>query len=155
MLRGLAVGRPPHYLVVVRRGKTELFEQLKRELAREPYPATLIWYRRQGDRRRAEAPVTVDRRRHDERRADPDASWHTHHFVVASTTSPPIGLSDAYSNPVAVTQTAVNWAFLDRFAAGRPRPGVLAAAMLALRLRATLAEQSRTPTLGHPASPSA
>jgi hypothetical protein len=140
---------------VVRRGKTELFGQLKRELAREPYPATLIWDRRQGDRRRAEASVSVDRRRHDDRRTEPDASWHTHDFVVASTTTPPIGLAEAYSNPVAVTQTAVNWAFLDRFAAGRPRPGVLAAAMLALRLRATLAEQARTAMLGQPASPTA
>jgi hypothetical protein len=135
------VSWPAHYLVVVRDGQKQVFEQLKRALAREPHPTTLIWDRRRGDRRAVTSAVKRDRRR-DQRRATPDATWETHHFVVASTTTP-TDLLDAYRNPVAATHTpgeATPRGLSRHPGVARLRQAVLAAAMLARRLRALLGD---------------
>ena len=97
MLTPRGMGRFPQYLVVVRTGETQLFEDLKEQLAREPYPAALIWDRRRRDRRVVVRDVAADRRT-DHRRAPPDATWETHGFVVTETDQPP---PNAVSNRLA------------------------------------------------------
>ncbi len=93
----------PQYLVVVRAGETQLFEDLKDQLAREPYPAALIWDRRRRDRRVVVRDVAVDRRA-GRRRASPDATWETHGFAVDETDRPPL---DAVPNKLAALTPAV------------------------------------------------
>jgi hypothetical protein len=86
----------PRYLVIVRAGDTELFEALKAQLAREPYPVGLIWDRRGGDRRTRPGSAT-DERRTEERRVG-DAMWEEMGFRVTETNALP---PDATMNRVA------------------------------------------------------
>jgi hypothetical protein len=100
------MGRFPHYLVVVRDGETQLFEDLKTQLAREPYPAVLIW-----DRRRAERRTTAQRvgreRRIGERRTAPDPMLETDGFLVTVTADPPVdGIRNALASVTAPADTA-------------------------------------------------
>jgi hypothetical protein len=132
----------PRYLVIVRDGDTELFEALKAQLAREPYPVGLVWDRRGSHRRAGRATVSDDRRT-GERRRPGDATWESLGFMVTETdTLPP----EATVNPVASLMSDIG--------AGRPpgrrdqRPGrSLAVRMFARHLEAALRDlrQSRDP----------
>jgi len=80
--------RRPRYIVIVRRGETRLYEELQTNLDRWPEGTTVIWDRRERDRRVITQDVTIERRRR-QRRAEPDSMWYTHGFVVVETTEPP------------------------------------------------------------------
>jgi hypothetical protein len=68
------------YLVVVRRGETEVFRRLVAHF--QGYgEVTVIWDRRQGDRRGAEREVGAERRGAD-RRVTPAAAWEQAKFVL-------------------------------------------------------------------------
>ncbi len=105
------MGRFPHFLVVVRDGETQLFEDLKTQLAREPYPALLIWDRRRRERRQSIHPVLVERRG-GERRTAPEPTLESEGFIVTLTADPPPG---AIRNGLAsVTASANGATMLDR-----------------------------------------
>jgi hypothetical protein len=77
-------GQPPKspvsvpLLVIVRRGATERFALLERELAEDT--VRIVWDRRVRDRRRGGAPR--DERRQGERRSGPPSSWSTLDFTI-------------------------------------------------------------------------
>jgi hypothetical protein len=80
--------RDPHYpiptgsnVVVVRRGARDLFTRLT-AIAR---PGTVVWDRRVTERRTADRPGAVNRRRHDRRQATP-RTWVTQDYLVAPLT---------------------------------------------------------------------
>jgi hypothetical protein len=75
-------------VVIVRRGETRLFQELQSSLDRWPEGTTVMWDRRQGDRRIALQEVTIERRRR-QRRTEPDSMWYTHGFIVVETSEPP------------------------------------------------------------------
>jgi hypothetical protein len=79
--------RRPHYLVIVKRGETRLFEELQGSLDRWPEGTAIVWDRRERDRRAESREVDLDRRRR-QRRAEPDAMWYTHGFIVVETSQP-------------------------------------------------------------------
>jgi len=126
------MGRFPHYLIIVRDGETQLFEDLKAQLAREPYPAALIWDRRQGDGR-ARAEADGPDRRADERRAPPDPTLETDGFIVTVTAEPP---AEAIRNELASVTPSRDGAAppSDRGAT------IFALRMFALNLRSKLRE---------------
>jgi hypothetical protein len=64
-------------LVVVQRGKRDLFERLTL-IAREG--VTVVWDRRLGERRRTDRPAAADRRRQELRQAPP--AWDATGFLV-------------------------------------------------------------------------
>ncbi len=89
MLRAwLLTVRRPRYLVIVRRGETRLYEELQNNLDRWPEGTTVIWDRRERDRRVIMQDVILERRRR-QRRSEPDSMWYTHGFIVVETTDPP------------------------------------------------------------------
>ncbi|HEV8676198.1 MAG TPA: hypothetical protein VGX21_19350 [Methylomirabilota bacterium] len=90
MAQGVLVrfGVRPRYVVIVRRGETRLFLELQGSLDRWPEGTTVVWDRRQTDRRVAVQGVSIDRRRR-QRRTEPDSMWYTHGFIVVETTEPP------------------------------------------------------------------
>jgi hypothetical protein len=110
MLPSKAVRRPSHYLVIVRAGQAAIFEALKRDLAQEPHPATLIWDRR------STAPEGKPDRSRSERRAMPDSTWQTHGFLVVEADRSLLDLGDAFPNPAAEAQRQMD---LYRAASGR------------------------------------
>ncbi len=89
----------PYYLVVVRAGEAELFDALREGLAREPYPAILMWDRRQRDRR-VLVRAAAERRRV-QRRAAPDAKWKTAGFIVVELNRAPDVPDTCYINAAA------------------------------------------------------
>ena len=68
----------PACLVVVRRGERDLYEQLTL-IARDT--VTVVWDRRQAERRRADRPTEAERRRQD-RRQPSSSTWATSGFLV-------------------------------------------------------------------------
>lgn len=76
--------RPPRWLIVVRRERRDLYENLRRSFEPESGVAVIL-DRREEERRKATASVEPDRRRKD-RRAAPTAteldSWETAGFRV-------------------------------------------------------------------------
>jgi hypothetical protein len=68
----------PPCLVVVRRGEDDLYEQLS-TIARDN--VTVVWDRRQGERRTAGGPTGAERRRQD-RRQPPSSTWGMLGFLV-------------------------------------------------------------------------
>ena len=81
--------------MIVRRGQTERYRSLTETFGRDPINATVMWDRREHDRRRDARPSTSERRRRD-RRAPLPSTWQTLDFVVAkpaaavpSPTTPP------------------------------------------------------------------
>ncbi len=75
-----AAGPPPR-LVVVRQGNLQLYERLA-AIARRGI--TVIWDRRQTERRATERPAAVDRRRKTRRRPTPE-TWSALGFLVVQT----------------------------------------------------------------------
>jgi hypothetical protein len=75
-------------VVIVRRGETQLYQELLNSLDRWPEGTTVMWDRRERERRVISQGVTIDRRRR-QRRSEPDSMWYTHGFVVIETTEPP------------------------------------------------------------------
>jgi hypothetical protein len=77
---------PPPRLVVVQRGETELAERL-RIIARPGVP--VIWDRRMGERRAVNRSTPRDRRRRgQDRRSLPPASWGALRFLIVRPTEP-------------------------------------------------------------------
>jgi hypothetical protein len=74
------------YLAVVRRGDSEVFRRLVAQFQHHP-EVTVIWDRRQGDRRAAPADVALERRRAD-RRVTPAADWTAARFILAPRATP-------------------------------------------------------------------
>jgi hypothetical protein len=75
-------------VVIVRRGEPQLYQALLDGLDRWPEGTTVMWDRRERERRRISQDVTLERRqRH--RRAEPESMWYTHGFIVVETTEPP------------------------------------------------------------------
>jgi hypothetical protein len=146
-----AVWQAPHYLIIVRAGLTQVFDALKQHLAQEPYPTTLIWDRRRGDRRVKSLGGGPGRRR-SERRAPPDSIWETHGFVVAEMERPPLEGTDAYRNPAADAERGA-----DLYRPARPESELpqrdrfgrlVGLKMFQLRLRAKVEESHRAHTVG-------
>jgi hypothetical protein len=79
---GYRVGPPerrvPPRLVVVQRGEHPLYARLTAMARRD---ATVLWDRRQRERRTTDWPATVDRRRRD-RRQPPPVTWPVLRFLV-------------------------------------------------------------------------
>jgi hypothetical protein len=68
-------------LVIVRRWKTERFGALARAFAGEP-EVTIVWDRRQSDRRRDPGAGEMDRRAGRDRRRAPPSTWTSMDFLV-------------------------------------------------------------------------
>jgi hypothetical protein len=66
-------------VIIVRRGCRERFEQLRQVFSEED--VTVLWDRREGDRRRRQTAVALDRRVRDRRRPPP-RSWTALDFIV-------------------------------------------------------------------------
>jgi hypothetical protein len=77
-----------HFLVVVRSGREEVFQDLTETF--RGFPATVIWDRRRRERRVAGQQVAVERR-HRQRRADPRDTWRTLGFIIIESEGPPEG----------------------------------------------------------------
>jgi hypothetical protein len=78
------------YLLIVRRGETQLYHELQNTLDRWPDGTTVMWDRRLQDRRVLVQQVTIERRIR-QRRAEPDSMWYTHRFIVVETARRPTG----------------------------------------------------------------
>lgn len=65
--------------MVVRRGALKRFDALKKKTA--DLPVVVIWDRRKGERRAAQADVAADRRLND-RRQKPSFTWDLADFLV-------------------------------------------------------------------------
>ena len=75
------------HLVIVRRGEVGRFEALATTFYGEP-EVTVVWDRRQGERRGGRChPPTPDRRTRD-RRGPPPASWIALAFLVTAAKAP-------------------------------------------------------------------
>ena len=74
------------YLVVVQRGEQALYARL----AATPWKArvSVIWDRRQGERRTTYGPSRVDRRRQDRRGLPPD-TWSAMSYLMVDQLGPP------------------------------------------------------------------
>ena len=75
--------------LVVRRGALWRFNTLKRKTAE--LPVTVLWDRRQAERRSASAEVRGERRRSTDRRQKPPFTWELADFVVVGQTSTAAG----------------------------------------------------------------
>jgi hypothetical protein len=76
------VRQAPPCLVVVRRGERDLYERLA-AIARDN--VTVVWDRRQSERRKVDGPAGTERRRQD-RRQPPSPTWGTLGFLVVQFT---------------------------------------------------------------------
>jgi hypothetical protein len=74
------------YLAVVRRGDTDVFRRLVAQFQHQP-EVTVIWDRRESDRRATPDDVAVERRRAD-RRLAPPADWTAARFILAPRVTP-------------------------------------------------------------------
>jgi hypothetical protein len=72
------------YLAVVRRDQPDVFERVRKMIDGED--VSLLWDRRQAERRATWVPVSPDRRRGDRRRS-PESTWVMLGFVI--TPAPP------------------------------------------------------------------
>jgi hypothetical protein len=72
-----------HYLVVVRRGETELLKTLRREFRQAPN-VRIIWDRRSQERRATEDKAPGAERRRRDRRSRPPAVWDVGYLLVRS-----------------------------------------------------------------------
>lgn len=73
--------------MIVRRGETQLYQELLNGLDRWPEGTTVMWDRREHERRVISQEVTIERRRR-QRRSEPESMWYTHGFIVIETTEP-------------------------------------------------------------------
>ena len=69
-------------MMIVRRGQTERYRSLMETFGRDPINATVMWDRRDHDRRQDTQPSATERRRRDRRTPLP-GTWQTLDFVVA------------------------------------------------------------------------
>jgi hypothetical protein len=74
------------YLAVARPGDTDVYRRLVAHFQHHP-EVTVIWDRRQGDRRAAPVDVALERRRAD-RRLTPPADWTAARFILAPRATP-------------------------------------------------------------------
>lgn len=74
-------------LMIVRRGQTDRFRSLQETFGREPIAATVVWDRRESDRRGNVQSVADDRRRRD-RRGPLPSTWNALDFLVVKPSQP-------------------------------------------------------------------
>lgn len=72
-----------HYLIVVRRGETELIKTLQREFGQAPN-VRIIWDRRIQERRATYQKTPAAERRRRDRRTRPPAVWDVGYLLVRS-----------------------------------------------------------------------
>jgi hypothetical protein len=78
-------GVPPlQFLVVVRSGREQIFQDLRETF--RGFPATVIWDRRRRERRVAGQQVPIERRQ-GQRRAEPRDTWRTLGFIIVESDS--------------------------------------------------------------------
>ncbi len=88
MLRPFGV-TPPYRLVVVRQDRSTILQAILHSPDRWPAGSAVMLDRRLRERRTRTRSVAIERRR-GPRRADPDAMWHTHGFIVVHVAELPL-----------------------------------------------------------------
>jgi len=81
--------RAPSRMIVVRRGESDTFKMILNSPDRWPAGTALMLDRRGQERRVLQQQVAIERRQR-QRRAEPDAMWYTHNFIVVETELLPI-----------------------------------------------------------------
>jgi hypothetical protein len=88
----------PWRLIVVQRTHHTVLQGILQNPDRWPAHSAVMRDRRQRDRRVRMQQVTIERRR-SQRRAEPDAMWYTHGFIVIETPSLPMEAIRLNSTP--------------------------------------------------------
>jgi hypothetical protein len=81
--------RSPSRLIVIRRGDGDTFKRILSAPQRWPAGTAAMFDRRDRERRVLLRQVALERRRH-QRRAEPDAAWHSQGFTLVETLEIPV-----------------------------------------------------------------